>query len=192
MLQPAVFLDRDGTINYDPGYLKNVEEVRILNGVTEGIRKLKGEFGFKIIVISNQAGVSKGLMTIEDVEAVNKRIIDMLNDFGVSIDAFYYCPFHPDNDPPDKTICRKPSPYMILKAADEHKIDLLRSYMIGDRSSDIEAGINANVKAILLESDNTDVEISILQKLNKNPNFVAANFIDACDFIIKDFSGGNS
>lgn len=192
MLQPAIFLDRDGTINFDPGYIKNPDEVYLFDGVAEGIRKLKGGFGFKIIVVSNQSGISRGLMTSEDVENVNARVNELLKAKGTSIDAFYYCPYHPDFNPPEKTICRKPSPFMILKAAEEHQIDLKRSYIVGDKVSDIGAGINANIKTVLLNMSGTDDEISILHNQGKKPNFVAANFSEACDFIINDFSGGNS
>ncbi len=191
-LKPAIFLDRDGTVNFDPGYIKNPDEVYLLEGVAEGIRKLKDGFGFKIIVISNQAGVSKGLMTIEDVEQINSKINELLKEKGTLIDAFYYCPFHPDNDPPEKSKCRKPSPQMIFKAAEEHSIDLSKSYMVGDRASDIEAGFNAKLKSVLLTNNNANDEISILQNLEKNPNFVAVNFNQACDFIINDYTGGNS
>ncbi len=191
-LQPAIFLDRDGTINFDPGYIKNPDEVYLLEGVAEGIRKLKEHFGFKIIVISNQAGVSKGLMTIENVEQINSKINELLKVEGTNIDAFYYCPFHPDYDSPEKSKCRKPSPFMIFKAADEYSIDLSKSYMVGDRASDIEAGYNAKLKSILLINNNANDEISILQNLGKKPNFVAANFTEACDFIINDYTGGNS
>jgi D-glycero-D-manno-heptose 1,7-bisphosphate phosphatase len=190
MLQHAIFLDRDGTINIDTGYIKDPAQVVILQGVVEGIKKLKGDFGFKVIVISNQAGISKGLMTHTDVQAVNNKVNELLLLGGASVDSFYYCPYHPENDPPEKTICRKPSPFMIVQAAADHKIDLNRSYMVGDKSSDVECGLNAKVKSILLESDFLEKEISTLHNLGKKPNFVAANFHDACDFIIKDFSGG--
>ncbi|MFA7229302.1 MAG: HAD family hydrolase [Melioribacteraceae bacterium] len=189
-MRRAIFLDRDGTINHDPGYIKDPSLIVILPGVAEGIKKLKEEFGYKMIVVSNQAGVSKGLMTIEDVDAVNSRVNELLLSQGASIDAFFYCPFHPDNDPEEKSICRKPSPFMIVQAAEEFKIDLSQSYMIGDKSSDVEAGINAGVKTILLESENTTKEISALHNLGKKPNFTAANFSEACDFVIKDLSGG--
>lgn len=186
-----MFLDRDGTINHDPGYIKDPAQVVLLFGVIEGIKKLKDQFGFKIIVVSNQAGISKGLMTHSDVDNVNARINELLLAEGTSIDAFYYCPFHPDNDPPEKIICRKPSPFMIVQAAEEHKISLSGSYMIGDKGSDIECGLDAGVKSILLRGKSFDNEISTLLNLGKKPNFVAANFKDACDFIIKDLSGGN-
>jgi D,D-heptose 1,7-bisphosphate phosphatase len=191
MLYQAVFLDRDGTINFDPGYLKNPDELKILPGVIEGIRKLKEQFGFKIVVVSNQAGVAKGLMTVEDVDAVNARLVELLKDGNAILDAVYYCPFHPEYSNPEESSCRKPSPEMIFKAAKDLSIDTNRSYMVGDRASDVECGFNAGVKSILLESENTDKEISALHNKNKKPNFVAANFKEACDFIIKDFGGSN-
>ena len=81
---------------------------------------------------------------------------------------------------------------MILRASEEHNIELKSSYIIGDKVSDIETGINANIKSVLLNINDTDDEISILHNHGKKPNFVAANFLEACDFIIKDFTGGNS
>ena len=187
MLRRAVFLDRDGTINHDPGYIKDPNDVEILPGVPEGIRKLKEDFDFSIIVISNQAGVAKGLMTREDVNAVNNRINELLMIKGASIDAFYYCPYHPEFDPPEKSNCRKPSPFMIVQASKEHQIELNKSFMIGDKTSDVESGLNAGVKTILIGSPIFQNEISVLHNLGKKPNFVAANFQEACEFIIKDF-----
>ncbi len=185
MLYPALFLDRDGTINYDTGYIKDPDSVVLIEGVAENLRKLKEKNGFKIIVISNQAGVAKGLINIDDVNAVNERIKQLLKERGVEIDAIYYCPYHPDYDPPEKANCRKPSPLMILKAAEEHNIDLSKSFMIGDRASDIEAGINANVKTIFIRTASNDEEIYNLLNQSKKPNFVADNFYDIYNFIIQ-------
>jgi len=191
MIQRALFLDRDGTINIDSGYIKDPKSIVILDGVIEGIRKLRNEYGFKIIVVSNQAGVSRGLITIEEVELVNEKVKSLLAEEDAIIDAFYYCPFHPDFDPPEKTICRKPSPFMIVQAAKDHKLNLSESYMIGDRWGDVICGLDAGVKSILLTSDILYDEISTLHSRGKNPNFIAANFKDACEYIIKDLSGGN-
>ena len=190
MMQKAIFLDRDGTINHDPGYIKDPSIVKILPGVAEGIKRLKNDFGFKMLVVSNQAGVSKGLMTLEDVENVNRRVNELLMEEGAEIDAFYYCPFHPEIDSQEKAKCRKPSPFMIVQAAEDFEVDLSLSYMIGDKASDVEAGINAGVKTVLMESSSTAQEISALHNLGKKPNFTAANFLEACDFVIKDLSGG--
>ena len=191
MIQRGVFLDRDGTINFDSGYIKDPASVVIIDGVIEGIKKLRNEYGFKIIVVSNQAGVSRGLITIEDVELVNEKVKNLLAEEDAIIDAIYYCPYHPDFDPPEKTICRKPSPFMIVQAAKDYKINLQESYMIGDRWGDIVCGLDAGVKSILLTSNNLQDEISTLHSRGKNPNFIAANFKDACEYIIKDLSGGN-
>ena len=191
MSHHAIFLDRDGTINYDTGYVKNPDDIKILDGVSEGIRKLKRDFGFKIVVISNQAGVAKGLMTIEDVETVNSRIDFLLKQEQAEIDRFYYCPYHPQFSSEVEALCRKPSPQMLLKASEDMNLDLSRSYMVGDRESDVICGLNAGVKSILLKSDIYDAELSALQNQNKKPNFVAANFKEACDYILKDFGGSN-
>ena len=191
MLHHAVFLDRDGTINFDSGYLRDPDEIIILPGVISGIRKLKDEFGFKIVVISNQAGVAKGFITIKEVESVNNRLLNILEQEKIIIDAIYYCPFHPDFNTAEEARCRKPSPEMIFKAAEDHNIDINSSYMIGDRASDVECGLNAGVKSILLKGELLEDEISVLHNKNKKPNFVAADFKEACDYIIKDFGGSN-
>ena len=192
MSQRALFLDRDGTINFDPGYIKEPSQIIILPGVIEGISRLKNEYGFKVIVVSNQAGISKGLMDRSDVDAVNQRINELLSKGNAAVDHFYYCPYHPDFDPPEKTNCRKPSPFMIVQASEEHDLDLNNSYMVGDKASDIESGINAGVKTILLHGAHIEKEISTLHNLGKKPNFVAANFKDACNFILNDLSGGTT
>lgn len=184
----AVFLDRDGTINEDPGYLGDPNLVKLLPGVAEGISELKSKYGFKIIVISNQAGVAKGLITLQQVESVNKKINELLSEQNAGIDVFYYCPYHPLYNNDQEAKCRKPSPYMINKAAAENKIDLSKSYMVGDKATDILCGFNAGVKSILINSQLTTDEINILKKEGKTPNFTANNFLDAVNFIKQDFN----
>ncbi len=188
----AVFLDRDGTINYDPGYLGDPDKVKLLPGVGEGIAKLKKEIGAKIIVISNQSGITRGLISDSDVQAVNSKINELLKKYGTEIDAFYYCPYHPEFDSPEKTKCRKPSPEMILKAANDFDIDLAKSYMMGDMITDVEAGINAGTKTVLLTFNKEESENLTLQNKSIIPTFVAANFLDACKFIIEDFLRRNN
>lgn len=181
----ALFLDRDGTINFDSGYVKDPKDVVLLPGVAEGIKSLKSKFHFKVIVISNQAGIAYGIMTHDDVKKVNEKINALLDDKNSLIDAFYYCPFHPDYNSEKDSECRKPSPQMIVKASKDFNIELKNSYMIGDKSSDVLCGINAGVKTILIT--NNEIEINVLHNLGKKPNFVAANFKSACDFIANDF-----
>ncbi len=187
--QRAFFLDRDGTINFDPGYLGDPGKVKLLDGVAKGISLLKNSFNFKIIVVSNQSGISRGLITEKQVNAVNAKINELLQKENAAVDAFYICAYHPDFSDSRLIGCRKPSPEMIIKAAEDHQIDLGRSYIAGDRASDVVSGKNAGVKTILISDDETKKELKLLKIDNIYPNFVAANFSAACKFIIDDLSG---
>ena len=187
----AVFLDRDGTINEDPGYLGEPDKVKLLPGVAKALSYLKNELHFRLVVISNQSGIARGLITKDKVDKVNKRINDILLNDNVSIDAFYYCPSHPDFNAPEECACRKPSPKLVFDAAKEMEIDLSLSYFIGDTVADIECGKNAGLKTILVKTGNGEESISILQKQKNFPSFVAENLSDASNFIYKDFTGVN-
>ena len=189
MLNKAVFLDRDGTLNYDPGYLGNPADLKLFSDTGDVLAALKNTHNFKLIVISNQSGVARGLITEEDVVSVNEELNRRLLEFNVQIDAFYYCPFHPNFNSEKDCICRKPSPKMILDSAKDFNIDLSKSYFIGDSVSDIKAGISADLKTILVKTGYGVESISILQNENYLPNFVAENLTEACKFIINDSSG---
>ncbi|HEX9740680.1 MAG TPA: HAD family hydrolase [Ignavibacteriaceae bacterium] len=185
----AVFLDRDGTLNDDPGYLGNPDKVKLFPDTGKALSILKNKLNFRLIVISNQSGIERKLITKENVEAVNKRINELLTDHDVRIDAFYYCPFHPEFNTKEECACRKPSPKMVLEAAEDFNIELSKSYFIGDAVSDIECGINAGTRTILVKTGYGNESFSTLQKLNKMPTFVANNILDAVNFIQNDFSG---
>lgn len=187
----AVFLDRDGTLNEDPGYLGDADSVVLLPGVIEALDTLKNKYHYLLIVVSNQSGIARGLITEDQVKAVNKKISDLLSVHNIYIDAFYYCPSHPDFNNEDETKCRKPSPQMIIEASESFNVDLSKSYIIGDSHTDVEAGINAGIKTILLKTGKGAESISMLQNQNKFPSFVAENILDACSFIIKDSHGEN-
>lgn len=193
MSYPTVFFDRDNTLNYDPGYLSDANDVKLFDGVGEGLAILKNKYNFKIIVISNQSGIARGLITKEQVVAINEKINYLLSsNFKTSIDKFYYCPYHPDFSSAEESKCRKPSPQMIYLAKKELDLNLDKSYFVGDKESDIECGINSGLKTILINYENDKGKIISLKKRNKRPNFVVDNFLNACNFIIDDFTGGNS
>jgi D,D-heptose 1,7-bisphosphate phosphatase len=189
MKSSAVFLDRDGTINHDPGYLGDPEKVELLEGVGEALQLLKNQLKLKLIVVSNQSGVARGLITYSEVDSVNNKINELLLHYDVQIDDFFFCPFHPDFSVSEDVNCRKPSPQMIFSSAVKHNIDISTSYMIGDSATDIECGINAGLKTILVLTGYGKEHISLLHKENKIPNFVALNLLDAVSFIQNDYSG---
>ncbi len=181
----AVFLDRDGTLNEDPGYINDPEKVALFPHTGDALALLK-KYGFLLIVISNQSGIARGLMTSKDVEAVNEKINNLLSEKKVKIDAFYFCPAHPDYSSEIDCECRKPSPKMLIEATKEFNVDLENSYFIGDTIADIQCGKNAGIKTILVRTGKGEESISILQKENIIPTFVADNLLNASNFILAD------
>lgn len=185
----AVFLDRDGTLNEDPGYLGDPDKLKLFAETGKALSILKNELNFKLIVISNQSGIVRGLITRQDVESVNNKINELLKSYNVSIDAFYFCPYHPDFSSEEECSCRKPSPEMIFKAASDFNIQLNGSYFIGDSVSDVECGKNAGVNTILVRTGLGNDSFYTLQKQNNFPTFVAKNILEACMFIKKEVGG---
>jgi D-glycero-D-manno-heptose 1,7-bisphosphate phosphatase len=140
-LSSAVFIDRDGTIMEDTDYCSHPKDVRIFPGVLEALRRLKSR-GFKLIIITNQSGIGRGLFTLDQYRVVESEVLRQLGD-GL-VDATYYCPDAPGQD----STCRKPAPGMVVKATQDHQIDLSRSFLIGDKEVDVECAHNAGVRAI--------------------------------------------
>ncbi len=137
-MNKAVFLDRDGTVIEHVHYVTDPAKVAIVPGGVEALRKLRDD-GYLLVLVSNQSLVGRGLGTVEDVEAVNARMLELLAEGGVTIDCVKYCPHRPEDECPN----RKPNPGMLLEAAKEFDIDLGLSVMIGDNVTDVEAGKNA-------------------------------------------------
>ncbi len=159
MMKPAVFLDRDGVICSEKGYITSFEDMEIFPFAKEAVNIIK-EKGYKVIVITNQSAVARGLIDVQGLETINSRLSG-----SVPVDGIYYCPHYPPDgkDIPPYIIncnCRKPQPGLILKAAYEHCLDLSGSYFVGDRESDILAGKNAGTLSTL-----------VLSGFEKNPPF---------------------
>lgn len=146
---PAVFLDRDGTVNVEKNYLYRFEDWEWIPGAIDAIR-LIGEAGWLVIVVTNQAGIARGLYGETDVLELHARVDATLRAHNARVHGYYYCPHHPDHGDRVDCQCRKPRPGMLLKAAAEHGIDLKRSWMIGDRESDIAAAQACGVTPILV------------------------------------------
>jgi len=166
----AVFIDRDGTINVNVEYLDNPNNLKIYPGVAEGLKLLK-ENGFKIIVITNQSGIARGYFTKETLEKIHERMKSELLKKNASIDGIYYCPHHPD----DNCECRKPQTGLFKKAFNDFNIDPSKSFIIGDRMLDIEAGYKMGLKTVLVPEDKEKVEKE-MKASNIKPDFVCKNF----------------
>lgn len=150
----AVFLDRDGTINVEKDYLHRIEDFEFIPGVPEAIRLLK-EAGFLVVVVTNQAGVARGYYDEQAVAVLHAHIQGLLAAHGAGVDGFYFCPHHPTEGLGAYRIacdCRKGAPGMLLQAAREHGISLADSFMVGDKLADIEAGIAAGCRPVLVRT----------------------------------------
>jgi D-glycero-D-manno-heptose 1,7-bisphosphate phosphatase len=171
--QKAIFFDRDGTLMQDVGYCSKPAEVELLEGVGNLLPKLKAA-GFKLVIVTNQSGIGRGYFTEEDFWAVQHELEKQLG--RDVIDATYFCADTPENG----SVRRKPNPGMLLEAAKELGIDLGRSYMVGDKVSDAEAGIRAGVRAtILLRGEGAD------GPMETGATFVAENFNEVVEFILE-------
>jgi D-glycero-D-manno-heptose 1,7-bisphosphate phosphatase len=183
---PAVFLDRDGTINEEVGYLSDIAELRFIPGVVRAITDLN-KAGFKLIVVTNQAGVAKAFYSESALQALHTEMAKRLAEQGAYIDAFYYCPHHPvavvDQYRQD-CHCRKPMPGMLLTAAERHGIDLARSYMIGDKQSDMQAGSLAGCTTILVRTGYGITTEQSLFEESVRPAFIAADLQAASHWIL--------
>ncbi|MFN9091627.1 MAG: D-glycero-alpha-D-manno-heptose-1,7-bisphosphate 7-phosphatase, partial [Alphaproteobacteria bacterium] len=149
LLRPALFLDRDGVLNEDRGYVHRWEDFRWIDGARQAVAGFNAR-GWWVFVVTNQSGVGRGYYSEDDVHALHARMAEDLAAAGARIDAFYHCPFHPEAledryrhpDPPD----RKPNPGMLLKAMADWPVDAARSVMVGDKAIDLEAGRRAGVR----------------------------------------------
>ncbi len=147
----AIFLDRDGVINHDPGdYTKSVAEFEILPGVLDTLKKW-WDLGYKLIVITNQGGLAKGLYSVHEVEAMHQYFQGQCVMHGFEIEAFYYCPHHEAHT--GKCLCRKPGSLLIEKAIHRFNIDPKLSFMFGDRDRDVTCAENAGVKGIKIDTN---------------------------------------
>lgn len=159
-MNKAFFLDRDGTVNVDTGYVGNPDEVELLPGVAEAIKKMN-DAGYLVIVVSNQSGVARGYFGVEDVEKVNERINELLGEYGAHIDAFYYCPHLADGMVKEYAIdceCRKPKPGLFKKAMNDYNLAPGLCYACGDKQRDIvgliELGIPKEHLKIVYDKSN--------------------------------------
>lgn len=184
----VVFLDRDGTINEEVEYLHRLKDLVILPGVPEALRRLR-EQGFKLVVVTNQAGVARGYYGEEDVKALHEYLNHLLSKEGAQIDRFYYCPHHPVHGIGKYRMechCRKPETGMLEMAETSFQIDKSHSYMIGDKLLDTEAGKRYGVNTVLVGTGYGKELYDNLTQSEKNNSFdfYAPAMKEAADWIL--------
>lgn len=154
----ALFLDRDGVINYDPGYVYRIEDFEFMPGIFEALAGFMA-LGYEIFVVTNQSGIGRGYYSEDDFAKLSKYMIDEFKSYGVEIKKIYHCPHTPSDD----CNCRKPRPGMILQALNEHNIDPQASLIIGDKPSDLEAARRAGVESGYLIGDEFKSVLEVLE-----------------------------
>ena len=170
--QKAVFIDRDGTINKYVGFLRNIQEFELIDGITEAIKKINAS-GYLAIVVTNQPVIARGEVTWNELEEIHNKMETLLGLEGAYLDGIYFCPHHPHKGYEGEVVelkiecdCRKPKPGMLLKAAEDFNINLRQSYMIGDGENDIKAGIAAGCKTVLIGEGNFGQDYTIASPID--------------------------
>ncbi len=180
----TIFLDRDGTLNPDPGYIKSPDQLELFPGVPEALARLK-RAGARLIVVTNQSGIARGLLSRDDLTAVHGKLAQLLDAAGAPLDAVYFCPHHPD----DGCGCRKPNRGMIDQAVTEQGVDLDRSYLVGDTVRDIELAKRVGVKSILVTTGAVrPQEVGGLKESGLTPDGIASSLAEAVDWVFFDAS----
>ena len=183
-MEKAIFLDRDGTINVEKDYIYKSEDLVFEEGTIEALKTFKN-LGYILIVVSNQSGIARGYFTEEDLNIFNNNMNEMLKKNGVEITEFYCCPHHPDGIGEYKKVCecRKPNNKMIEDAIKKYNIDREKSYMIGDKTSDIGAGLKSNLKTVLVK---TGYGLKDMEKIDKNETLICENLKDFSEILKRE------
>ena len=181
----GIFLDRDGTINEEMGYLSTPNDLRLIPGAADAIREAN-RYGFKVFVTTNQSGVARGLITEEQLAKIHRTLIEKLQQNNAHLDTIYYCPHHPEiGEAPyrNNCECRKPNTGMLIRASKEHNLDLTKSFVIGDKMIDIQTGNNAGAIPILVLTGYGKKELVLCKHNNIRIDYIAEDIIDAIHYI---------
>lgn len=173
---PAIFLDRDGTINVEKEYLYRVDDWEWIPGAIEAIGMFK-HAGYRVVVVSNQAGIARGKYGVDEVDSLHDFVQKDLAVSGIAIDAFYYCPHHPDFS--SQCVCRKPAPGMLLQASLDLNLDLTRSWMIGDKLIDVKTGDKLGLRSLMVRTG-----YGSIQQKSINAGQLFDTVLDVAEFII--------
>lgn len=178
----GIFLDRDGTLNEDIGYVSKLENFRLIPGIKPALRLLK-DMGFKLFVVTNQSGVGRGIIPVRNLETLHQKMVEEFRQDGIELDGISYCPHRPE----EKCACRKPLPKMVKDLARKKEVDLKHSYIVGDKISDVLTGKNAGCKSVLLLSDDNEaINLDEEDEEWPSPDYVAESLSHAAEWILKD------
>lgn len=178
----TVFLDRDGTVNRDTGYVRSPQELDLLPGVVQAVARLN-RAGARVVLVTNQSAIARGFITVDQLKTIHAVLLTRLEAEGARLDAIYYCPHHPNDD----CRCRKPQPAMIHRAVADLALDLSRAYVIGDQPRDIELARHVGARGILVLSGQTTREaVQAMEPSGIPPHFVAEDLCDAVAWIMED------
>ncbi len=184
MSDKAIFFDRDDTLIEDPGYISSTEQVKLLTGVPRALIELKA-LGYKLVVVTNQSAVARGIVTEKILGDIHIRLEQLLAEKNAFLDQFYYCPYHPQGVVKkyrEESELRKPNPGMLLKAAEDMDLDLDQSWCVGNSSSDIEAGLRAGCKTILIDRPSRQQQ---LKPGEPRPDYKAINIKEVVNIVKK-------
>lgn len=187
-MKTTVFIDRDGTINRDVGYLNHPNQLELIPGAAAAISNLN-RAGLLVVVVSNQAGIAKGFIQEKQVPAIHEAFLEILSQEGARIDGFYYCPHHPQGLVKKYTcscICRKPAPGLLLRASEEMNIDLARSYVVGDKVSDMQLAHNVGATAVMVLTGHGRRHQSNYPADCHRPHYTCNDLYDAVQWILKN------
>ncbi len=187
----GVFLDRDGTLNVEMDFLRTPEELVLIDGAPNAVRKLN-ERGIVACVISNQSGVARGYLSEADLIPIHAKLMGELRRDGGTLDRIYYCPHHPNAGIAPYDIpceCRKPKPGMLLQGALEFNLDLQRSYVVGDSTVDMQAGNAVGATTILVQTGYGKKSLLDCKEKNIPITFVAKSVVEAVDFVLERLKG---
>ncbi len=180
-----IFLDRDGTINKEDGYITKVGQLELYRGTVPALRMLN-EAGYGIVIVSNQAGVAKGLLTESELMKINNALLEMLGSENIMVERLYYCPHHPDAVIPEykkDCECRKPRTGMVQSAEKALNVSARGAYMIGDKLTDMELAHNFGGKGILLQTGYGKEEARKINSTAHNPVYIAGDILDAVEWL---------
>lgn len=190
-LRPVVFLDRDGTLNEEIGYIRDVSKLVLIAGAADAIKRLN-DSGVAAVLVTNQTGAARGYYAEDHIKALNQRLVDLLEKSGAHLDGVYYCPHYEDGVVQEFSIachCRKPEPGMVIQALLENpELDKSRSYVVGDKATDVELAKQCQSKGVLVATGYGQDVLEGKYQWKVQPDHTASNIVDAVNWILDDLA----